>query len=130
MSHGSGVTLEASQDAASLQALKGLAEMGLESVSGGNGLPSTHGFVSMPNTTSVGNVVSSLTLNTSDNSFVGGSVFAPAAGLTSSTHLSNQNRQSGDLQAQSAHLMQHTQSKLADTTVITQQRLHHHLHAS
>ena len=80
------MTLEASQDAASLQALKSLAEMGLESVSANNGLPNIpnnglpnnpHGFVSMPNTTSAGNVVSSLTLNTSGNSFIGG-VFAAA----------------------------------------------------
>ena len=39
VSHGSGITLEASQNAASLHALKCLAELGLESVSGGGGAP-------------------------------------------------------------------------------------------
>jgi len=137
VSHGSGSTLEASQDAASLHALKCLAEMGLESVSGSPSLSNPRGLVSVPITTASGTGVSSLHLQPSSNTFMNGGVFpaaAPPSGIASSNHPPLPNRSNDELQGQPAHHVQLTHPQVQDVTMsvqaTTQQRMQHHLHAS
>ena len=134
MSHGSGQTLEASQDAASLHALKCLAELGLESVSGSSGVYNTRGFNPLPNTTTAGNIPAG-TLPPSSGAIVGGNIFPATNSITNSMQQQNQALQnrpnSTDLQG---HITHHSHPLVQDVSSFgipaqNQQRVQH-MHAT
>ena len=138
------MTLEASQDAASLHALKCLAELGLETVSGSGGADNNRSFAAISNTQAPGNVPSAGTGPPS--SFANGNPVSAANVIINSMqqeqqqpqqpqpqpqHQLFQNRQAADVHTQHVlHNHQHIQEVPLGIQALTPQRVQHHLQAS
>lgn len=140
VSHGSGLTLEASQNAASLHALKCLAELGLESVSGGGAIGNNHGN-SLGNNLDYGTEspipgTNAATLQSPSNSFTNCSSFPLVENAISGSMHSqlghNHNCHNGDVANHHHPSYQQLDSSMTvvHTTSSSAQRLQHHLHAS
>ena len=144
------MTLEASQDAASLHALKCLAELGLETVSGSGGADNNRSFAAISNTQAPGNVPSAGTGPPS--SFANGNPVSaanviinsmqqeqqqqqqhqqPQQPQTQPQHQLFQSRQAADVHTQHVlHNHQHIQEVPLGIQALTPQRVQHHLQAS